>query len=126
MENPVSEVFLRKRSTPYDFSVVMRRGPQTLGLYSGTSAMYANSAYWQGVRTAIFLSLDGEVTMSVSKRREAYGTFATRMADGKVISLHIPSGQCIEWTSGSWSGDHVYEKIIATIPGMPGPIQTSN
>jgi hypothetical protein len=40
---------------------------------------------------------------------------------GGVKSLQTPTGECIKWMSGSWSGDHLYEKMLATIPGMPGP-----
>jgi hypothetical protein len=126
MENPVRDVPLRKRSTPYDFAVVMIRGPETLRLFDGTSAGYAKTSYWQAVRSAAFLGLSGTIKMSVTVARKPYGSFATDLAEGKVKSLHIPSGECAGWTVGLWSGEHLAEKKLATIPGLPGPIQTSN
>ena len=123
MGNVIREVPLRKRSTPYDFTVIMKRGPREKQLYSGTSHKYAQASYWQGITVGCFLGLSGSVHITVTLAKEPYGGFATEIASGKVTeSIHIPSGKCVEWTKGSWSGQHLAEKLVATIPGMPGPI----
>jgi hypothetical protein len=120
----ISEVALRNRPLPYDFDVRMTRGSESLGLYSGTSAKYAKSSYWQGVRSAVFLGLHGDVRLTVTIKRDSYGAFVTHVENGKVMSLHIPSGKCLEWADASWS-EGLAEKLLATIPGMPGPIRHS-
>jgi hypothetical protein len=122
MENPVTEVPLRKRSTPYDFTVTVSRGSERRRLYKGTSANYAKASYWQAIQMATFLGLHGSIHMSVFRDKQSYGVFTTEHEGGKVKLLHVPSGKCIEWTTGSWSGDHLAEKLLATIPGVPGPL----
>jgi hypothetical protein len=65
--------------------------------------------------------------MDLTENRNAYGGFLTEIEKGgKSRSLHVPSGHCIEWADGGWSGDDLVRKLIATIPGMPGPIRHSN
>lgn len=124
MDNSVSEVHLRKRPTPYDFVVELTSGSATTRLYDGTSARYAKSSYWQAVSVGVFLKVDGAVRVVVTRSRTPYGAFETEVEAGRVRSLHIPSGKCVEWTTGSWEGEHLAEKLIATIPGMPGPVQS--
>lgn len=123
MNSVVREIPLRKRSTRYDFAVTMTRGSEHLRLYKGTSHNYATASYWQGVRVAAFLGLGhGAVNLEVILYGEHHGRFATELVGGKVTSLHVPSGECVAWTRGDWTGEHLAEKLLATIPGMPGPI----
>lgn len=125
--NPTTEVHLRRRSTPYDFLVALKRDGNSLSLYSGRSYQYALAAYWQAVNTLRFLSLAGQVCMDLTENRKPYGGFLTELeAGGKGKSLHIPSGHCVEWADGSWSGDDLARKIIATIPSMLRPIRHSD
>jgi hypothetical protein len=118
MDNPVTEVPLRKRSTPYTFNVVISHQGRTLQVYSGASANLAGTAYWQAISTLKFVQLNGKVELLVMLSRKAYGSFTTELG---TKNLHVPAGECVKWMSGSWSGDHLYEKMLATIPGMPGP-----
>lgn len=126
MARRVSEVALRERPLPYDFSVIMTRASESLWLYEGTSAKYAKAAYWQAVRSAVFLGLHGDVRMTLKRDGESYGGFSTQVERGKVISLHIPSGKCMEWADKSWADAGLAEMLLATIPGMPGPIPQPN
>jgi hypothetical protein len=123
MDNSVTEVPLRKRSTPYEFGVTMLHQGRTLTVYKGASANSAGTAYWQAVKTLTFLHADGKVELAVTLSRKPYGSFVTEVEPGGVKSLHVPAGECVKWMSGSWSGNHLYEKMLATIPGMPGPFQ---
>lgn len=118
MDNPVTEVPLRKRSTPYAFRVVVTHEGRTLGVYDGASANYARAAYWQAVHTLKFLKSNGRIELFVTLSKRPFGGFTTEVGTN---TLHVPSGECVKWMSGSWSGDHLYEKMLATIPGMPGP-----
>jgi len=125
-ENPTTEVNLRRRSTPYDFRVLMTCNERSLGLYNGTSYKYALGAYWQSVRSLLFWGLSGRVLMELATEGRPYGSFATALEGGGVVSLHIPSGQCVEWASKSWLGENnIYEKMIATVPGALGPVRFS-
>jgi hypothetical protein len=123
MNNPVTEVPLRKRSTPYEFAVTVTHQGRTLAVYSRTSPNYARMAYWQAVHTLAFIPAEGKVELAVTLDKKPYGSFTTEMATSGVRTLHIPSGECTKWMSGSWLGDHIYEKMLATIPGIPGPYQ---
>lgn len=126
MNNPVTEVPLRKRSTPYEFSVAVTKDSHTANIYTGNSANYALSSYWQAVNLSVFLGANLFVRIKITRSRTPYGEFATEVNQGKIKSCHIPAGECIAWTTGSWSGEHLTEKRIATIPGMLGPIPTSH
>jgi hypothetical protein len=126
MKNSVTEVPLRKRSTPYDFAVIMARGPEERRLYKGSSARYAKNSYWQGVQVATFLGLRGSVRLTVILGDEHYGDFTTEIDGGKVSSMHVPSGKCAEWTVDSRAGVHLAEWLLATMPGVPGPLPYSN
>ena len=123
MDNPVTEVPLRKRSTPYNFAVTIAHQGRPLTVYSGASANAVRTAYWQAVNTLRFLGTDGKIELVVMLSRQPYGSFVTEIESGAAKSLHAPTGDCVNWTSGSWSGDHLYEKMLATIPGMIGPVQ---
>jgi hypothetical protein len=125
MDNPVTEVPLRKRSTPYEFSVDVTKDSHTANVYTGKAANHAMSSYWQAINLSMFLGADLLVRMAITRSRIPYGEFATAVNQGKIKSHHIPAGKCIAWTTGSWSGEHLIEKLIATIPGMPGPIPAS-
>ncbi len=118
MDNPVTEVPLRKRSTPYTFRVVITHDGKTLNVYEGASANSARSAYWQAIQTLAFLKANGRLELLVMMSKRPYGGFLTEVG---TKTLHVPSGECVKWMSGSWAGDHLYEKMLATIPGMPGP-----
>jgi hypothetical protein len=122
MNIPARDVRLRKRSTRYDFAVTVTRGSEHRRLYEGSSRRYVQASYWQGVKVAAFLGMEGIVELDVLLFGDRYGRFATELAGGKVTSLHIPSGNCTAWTRGDWIGDHLAEQLLATIPGMPGPI----
>src|SRR5712692_4581236 len=104
MDNPVTEVPLGKRSTPYEFSVAVTRDSDTVMVYVGKSANYAKSSYWQAVKVGVFLGANVSVRMTITRSRSPYGEFATEVDRGRVKTCHIPSGKCIAWTSGSWSG----------------------
>jgi hypothetical protein len=121
MDNPVTEVPLRKRSTPYDFAVIITHQGRALTTYEGASAKFAQSAYWQAVNTLTFLRASGTIELAVTLSKKTYGRFLTEVDIGVVSSLHVPTGECVAWMSGSWSGDHLSEKLLATIPGMPSP-----
>ena len=123
MDNPVTEVPLRKRSTRYEFAVTVTHEGRTLTAYGGASPNYSRAAYWQAVHTFAFIRAEGKIELAVTLAKKPYGSFTTDLVTSGVKSLHIPSGECTKWMSGSWSGDHIYEKMLATIPGMPGPYQ---
>ena len=118
MDNLVTEVPLRKRSTPYRFRVAVTQDGRTLKVYDGGSPNSARSAYWQAVHTLAFVKMQARVEMFVTLSNDPYGSFLTETG---TKTLHVPSGDCVKWMSGSWSGDHLHEKMLATIPGMPGP-----
>jgi hypothetical protein len=125
--NPTTEVHLRRRSTPYEFVVAIRREGDSLCLYNGRSYRYALAAYWQAVNTLRFVSSPGQVCVDLTENRKPYGGFLTeRDNDGTIKSLHVPSGHCIEWADGGWSGDNLARKLIATIPGLLRPIRHSS
>lgn len=105
--------------------VTMTRGSEHQRLYKGASYNYAKTSYWQGIKVAAFLGLHGAVNLEVILYGEHYGSFDTDLVDGKVTSLHAPSGKCVAWTRGDWTGEHLAEKLLATIPGVPGPIPLS-
>ena len=127
MENPITEVPLRQRSTPYDFSVTINSSSRNLDIYSGRSWKCAQAAYWQAINVALFCGVEAEIDLTVTKNEQPYGAFTTRISGHKLADpIHVPAGHCINWTSGSWSGDHLYEKLLATIPGMPGPLPYSH
>jgi hypothetical protein len=64
--------------------------------------------------------------MDLTESRRPYGGFLTEIEKGGTVkSLHVPSGHCIDWADGGWSGEDLPKKLIATIPGMPGPIRHS-
>src|SRR3989442_826888 len=83
----------------------------------------ALQAYCQAVNTLKFLRSDGKVELVVTISKKPYGSFVTEVEKSTVKSLHTPTGECVKWLSGTWSGDHLYEKMLATSPGMPGPVQ---
>jgi aconitase A len=122
MAYTATEDRLRKRSTPYDFIVTIASDSGNRTLYKGRSANYAKASYWQAIKLVTFIGFSGNVNMAITKSKEPYGAFATELREKKVKSLHVPSGDCIEWMEGSWSGEHLAEKLLATIPGMAGPI----
>jgi hypothetical protein len=121
MDKPVTEIPLRKRSTPYGFAVTIKHQTRRLTAYEGASANFARTAYWQAVHTLAFLRSDGEIELVVTLSKKPYGRFETEVESSGVKSLHVPTGECTKWMSGSWSGDHLVEKMLATVPGMPGP-----
>lgn len=122
--NPTTEVYLRQRSTPYEFLVALKRDGRSLSLYSGKSYSKALGAYWQAVNTLRFVGLPGQVSMDLTENRVTYGGFSTELENGGIgKSLHIPSGHCVEWADGRWSGDDLARKLIATIPGMLRPVR---
>src|SRR4051794_23649462 len=65
-DNPVTEVYLHRRSSPYDFVVDMSFNSRSLELYSGTSYKSALSAYWQAVNILQFTALTGRVHMDLT------------------------------------------------------------
>jgi hypothetical protein len=66
------------------------------------------------VYTLRFLVTDGKIELVVMLSREPYGSFLTEIESGAAKSFHAPTGHCVKWTSGSWSGDHLHEKMLAT------------
>ena len=117
----MTEVPLRKRSTPYGFAVTITHQGSTLTAYKGASPNFAGTAYWQAVNTLKLLRADGKIELVVTLSGKPHGSFVTEIDGGSLKSLHAPIGECVKWMSGSWSGDHLHEKILATIPGLPGP-----
>src|SRR5438445_12236183 len=110
-EEPVSEVRLRRRSTPYDFVVTITSGNRTLEIYKGMSYQYALRAYWQGVSTLRFLTASGTVQMHLTKDRGPFGSFRTELEGGRLTALHHALGGCAEWTRRGWFDREVAEKI---------------
>lgn len=126
MEFQIQEVPLRKRSTPYDFIVEFSTEGGSRGLYKGASWRVARRSYWQAVNVAIFTRATATVRVNITRSRAEYGAFVTHIQTGSAVTVHSPSGKCVEWTRGSWVGEHLAEKLLATIPGMTGPIPASN
>jgi hypothetical protein len=116
----VVDVPLRKRSTPYEFVVKMSRDGETIELYNGKSHNAARVAYWQAVNTIRFLHSSGKVEMPITESHQLVGGFATVLETGEVISLHEPSGRCVEWAKRGWTGGSIAEKILSVIPGTLG------
>jgi hypothetical protein len=114
------DVPLRKRSTPYEFVVRISRDGGTIELYRGKSYNFAGVAYWQAVNTIRFLHSSGKVEMAITESNEPVGSFATVLETGQVISLHEPSGRCVEWAKRRWIGGSIAEKILSVIPGTLG------
>jgi hypothetical protein len=121
--NPTTEVHLRRRSTPYDFRVIMDSNESSLGLYDGRSYKSALDAYWQGVRTLHFLHQSGRVSLNLTMDKQPYGSFNTEFNHGRATSLHVPSGRCVEWADKRWIEGNIEEKMIATVPSTLGPIR---
>jgi len=107
----------------YGFAVLVTHDNRTLSLYKGPSATYAGAAYWQAVNTFAWLRSNGKIELVVTLSANPYGTFATTVENGHIESLHTPTGKCVDWMTGSCLGDHSHEKVLATVPGMPGPLQ---
>lgn len=123
--DPVSEVHLRQRSTPYDFDVALCSEAGQMTLYRGTSWRFARDAYWQGIKTVRHLSQTATVRIDLIDDGEPYGSFTTQVVNGNVNgkSLHIPFGECLKWAYRSWTLLNKAEKSLATIPGMLRPIR---
>ena len=116
----ISEVRLRRRSTPYDFVVTITSGNQTLEIYRGRSYQYALNAYWQAVSILRFLAASGTAQMELTKEREPFGGFRTMLEAGRLTALHHATGRCMEWTRRGWIDGEIAEKIISVIPGTLG------
>jgi hypothetical protein len=119
-KDEVVDVPLRKRSTPYEFVVRMSRDGKTIELYNGKSCNYARAAYWQDVSTVRFLHTSVKVEMAITESNEPVGGFTTTLETGQVISLHEPSGRCVEWAKRRCIGGSIAEKILSVIPGTLG------
>ena len=117
---PITEVPLRKRSTPYEFQVKMIHEDRSLGLYDGKSHNYARVLYWQAIHTLHFLHSSGKVFIEITKAKNPYGGFSTEFVAGRAVSLHKATGNCIEWTRIRFSLDNLAEKMLSTIPGTLG------
>src|SRR5579864_8770761 len=105
----VVDVPLRKRSTSYEFVVRISRDGGIIELYSGKSHNYARVAYWQAVSTLRFLHSSAKVEMAITESNEPVGGFATVLETGEMISLHDPSGRCVEWAKRGWTGGSIAE-----------------
>src|SRR6266700_5529974 len=104
MNNPATEVLLRKRSTPYTFAVTLPFDGRDLAIYQGASAKTAGASYWQAINVLKFTKVRGRVELIVNLQKTFYGSFVT--GGGEPPALHVPTGGCLSWMSGSWSGDH--------------------
>ena len=120
-DNPATDVWLRRRSTPYEFAVFLIQTQKPLRVYHGKSHNYACSAYWQAVSTSRFFNASVTVNMEITKAGKPFGGFSTEIAAGRITSLHKASDNCREWITSHWLGKDVAEKLIATIPGTLGP-----
>ena len=120
-DNPITEVPLHRRSTPYEFVVSLIENQELLRVYHGKSHNYACGAYWQAVSTSRFLKASVTVNMEITKEEKPFGGFSTEIAAGGVTSLHKASGNCRDWITKPWLGKDVAEKLIATVPGTLGP-----
>lgn len=121
--NPISEIQLRQRSTPYDFAVLLTSQAGQNSLYRGSSWKLAYSAYWQAVNLVRHLSQSATIQMNLAEDGEPYGSFVTQVESGKDQSLHIPYGECLKWAYRKWTLLNSAEKILATIPGMLRPVR---
>lgn len=121
--NPVSEVQLRQRSTPYDFAVWLSSQTGRSNLYRGSSWRFAHSAYWQAVNLVRHLSHSAVIQVDLTEDGDPYGGFVTEIENGGDKSVHIPHGECLKWAFRSWTLLNTAEKILATIPGKLRPIR---
>ena len=119
-DESVTEVPLRKRSTPYAFQVKMTHEDRSLGIYEGKSHNYARVLYWQAVQTLHFLHSSGKVLIEVTRAKNPYGGFSTEVEAGRAVSLHRATGNCIEWTRAGFTLGNLAEKILSAIPGTLG------
>ena len=119
-KNDVIDVPLRRRSTPYEFVVKMSRDGETIELYTGKSHNHARIANRQAVTTIRFLHSSGNVEMAIAEGKIPVGGFTTVLETGEVISLHEPSGCCVEWAKQGWTGGSIAEKLLSVIPGTLG------
>lgn len=121
--NPVSEVQLRQRSTPYAFAVLLATPVGRKTLYRGSSWKFAHSAYWQGVNLVRHLSQSATIQIDLTEDGEPYGSFVTEIENGENKSVHVPRGECLKWAYRQWTLLNTAEKILATIPGMLRPVR---
>lgn len=128
-EDPVTDVPLHQRSSPYDFSVDVFIDSGSLRVYGGKhgNASYKNalSAYWQAVNMLRFAHVAGTVRMELTVGRNPYGGFTTEVAPihqpGREPVLHIPDGECLNWAYRRTLG--IVELMIATTPNMLRPVK---
>ena len=120
-DNPISEVHLHQRSSPYDFMVTMTFNDRSLELYSGTSYKNSLAAYWQAVKTLSFARLRGNVRMALTVERQLYGGFITQIDPDSEARLHVPDGECLDWAYKRTLSN--VELMIGTIPGMLRPLK---
>jgi hypothetical protein len=69
------------------------------------------------------LGLSGRLIVSLTTGGNPYGGFSTEFENGKVASLHVPSGHCVGWAAENWFGENIYKKITARVPGTLGPVR---
>ena len=90
--NPVSEVQLRQRSTPYDFTVTLDSQAGRTTLCKG-SWRFAHDAYWQAVKLVRHLSRSAMVRNDLNEDGELFGCFVTEIENGEDRSLPRSSGR---------------------------------
>lgn len=61
--------------------------------------------------------------MELTEARKPFGGFTTEVMGGRGVSLHVPSGQCVQWLSKEWARENIYEKMLLTVPGTLGPLR---
>jgi hypothetical protein len=122
-DNPVTEVHLRKHSTPYAFIVTLTTEAGQQRLYKGESWRSAHDAYWQAVRVTRHFTQTAIVRNDLKENGEAFGGFVTEIKNGNVDSdcHHIPHGECLKWAYRKWTLGNTPEKILCMIPGMLRP-----
>ena len=121
-ETAISYVPVRKRSSPYNFTVVMELAERSDPLYDGRSFKYAMAVYWNSAWVVGLTRGTATVRLVVKEKRRDMGGFLTRITAGTVKKedLHAAYGDCQHWGNLPWSERHLVEKLVSTIPGTLG------
>jgi hypothetical protein len=116
----------RKRSTPWDYDVVLAAaGRENLELYSGQCWWSARGAYWRAIWILEHYGLSGGLCMDLTEKRKPYGGFKTELHGVKIDGgrHHIPDGDCRRWAYMDWTTLTIAQKALATIPGKLRPVR---
>lgn len=90
--NPVSEVFLRRRMSPWNYRVTIEHAERVQVLYEGQSGVNAVKFYSASTRTTVFLGATATVRLATLDGKREIGGFITTMREGVLEQNHSAYG----------------------------------